>query len=283
MTTLGEARNEITRRLREAGVEDAVSDADWMLVALTGHARVALPLYKAQPLTRVQGDVLAAQTRRRIAGEPLQYILGSQDFLGLPFLVDERVLIPRPETELLCEMALAEIDKGARMALDLCCGSGCIGVALAKLRPGARVWASDASAWALDVARENARRLDAEVTFLRGDLLSPAEGLRFDLIVCNPPYIPSGDIAALSREVQKEPTSALDGGADGLDFYRRIAEEAPAYLSGPRVLLLEVGHDQAERVASLCAAAGARTEITKDYQGIARFVRAQWREGTRDV
>lgn len=281
--TIGEARFDITKRLREAGVEDAASDADWMLVALTGYTRAALPLHKAEALTQAQCDTLAAQTRRRVAGEPLQYILGSQDFLGLSFLVDERVLIPRPETELLCEMALAEIDSGAGSALDLCCGSGCIGVTLAKLRPGARVWASDKSDGALDVARENARRLAAEVTFLQGDLLAPAEGLRFDLIVCNPPYIPRGELSALSKEVRREPASALDGGEDGLDFYRRIAGEATARLSGHRVLLLEVGHDQAEAVASLCAAQGADTQITKDYQGIARFVRAQWREGTRDV
>lgn len=281
--TIGEAQRDIALQLRQAGMPDADSDAAWMLVDLTGHPRAALPLYKAASLDPAQTERLAAQLQRRLAGEPLQYILGSQDFLGLPFLVDSRVLIPRPETELLCELALAEVDAGANAVLDLCCGSGCIGVTLAKLRPEARVWASDQSGDALEVARENARRLSADVAFLQGDLLAPAQGLRFDLIVCNPPYIPTGELAGLSREVQREPASALDGGADGLDFYRRIASEAPEYLAGRRTLLLEVGHDQAAEVAALCAAQGAETEIQKDLRGIPRFVRANWREGTLDV
>lgn len=283
MMTVGEALRGVTQQLRQAGIPDADSDAAWMLVELTGHSRAALPLYKAQPLDKAQMERLAEQTRRRTAGEPLQYILGSQEFLGLPFLVDERVLIPRPETELLCEMALAAVDAGADTVLDLCCGSGCIGVTLAKLRPKVRIWASDQSEGALAVARENARSLSAEVTFLQGDLLAPANGLRFDLIVCNPPYIPTGELTGLSREVQREPAAALDGGVDGLVFYRRIAREAPKYLSGRRMLLLEVGYDQAETVAGLCGVQGAYTEISKDLRGISRFVKANWREGNLDV
>lgn len=281
--TIGEALQVITRQLRQAGMPDAHSDAAWMLVDLTGHPRAALPLYKAQPLTGDQAALLREQTRRRLTGEPLQYILGSQDFMGLPFRVDSRVLIPRPETELLCELAISEVDAGAGTVLDLCCGSGCIGVTLAKLRPKTRVWATDKSPEALAVALENAERLSADVTFLQGDLLAPAQGLRFDLIVCNPPYIPTGELAGLAPEVRREPTSALDGGADGLAFYRRIAAEAPGFLQGRRVLLLEVGHDQATQVAALCAAQGARTWIEKDLRGIPRFVKADWREGTMDV
>ncbi len=211
---------------------------------------------------------------RRAAGEPLQYILGEQDFFGLRFRVDGRVLIPRPETEILCEKALDFLRTRPGMkALDLCAGSGALAVTLALRCPDAEVWACDISPDALEVAGENARRFGAAVRFAQGDLFAPLSGERFDLIVSNPPYVARSDLDKLQPEVRREPVLALDGGPDGLDFYRRIAREAPPHLHEGGRILLEVGAGQAEAVASMLAARNfLPDEILRDLSGIPRVV-----------
>ena len=263
--------------LRAAGVPDPEVDAAELLAHVTGQQALLL---RADAWTALCGDVLTAfeaLVARRLRREPLQYILGSQSFLGRAFHVDERVLIPRPETELLAERAIGRLrgyGPGAA-ALDLCCGSGCLAVSLALEVPEAAVHAADISEGALAVTRRNAEALGASVTLRQGDLFDAVDGLVFDLIVSNPPYIPAEECSALQAEVLREPLLALSGGPDGLDFYRRIAAEAPARLNPGGVILLEVGDGQAPAVAALLRQAGWRdTAMYQDYQGIERIVEA---------
>ncbi len=224
----------------------------------------------------------------RAGGMPLQYITGNQEFMGLPFNVNEKVLIPRQDTETLAEKALALVNERkpsmrALRILDMCCGSGAIAVSLAHhLKKTGRkisVTASDISADALAVAKSNAviNGVGKNIEFVMGDLFDPfprnkkGRGKKqFDLIVCNPPYIPSGVIPTLMREVRDhEPISALDGGVDGLDFYIRILGDAGLFLSKGGIMLLEIGHDQGQALRLLTEAAGAYmpAEIIKDDAG----------------
>ena len=188
--------------------------------------------------------------------------------------MDSRVLIPRQETETLCELGLAHLHGiRAPRVLDLCTGSGALAVAIKTECPRAEVTAADLSADALDVAMENARRNGADVRFLQGDLFAPVAGERFDLVVSNPPYIPSADCDTLQPEVRREPRMALDGGNDGLCFYRRIVAEAPAHLTTGGMLAVEVGDGQAAAVAALFASAGLTgTAVHNDLYGMARVV-----------
>lgn len=263
---------------QEAGVPDPEVDASLLLSHVTGCAPLLL---RTDDWTALPDDVLSAfdvLARRRMAREPLQYMLGVQSFLGRDFHVDGRVLIPRPETELLAERAIAALrrkEPGAS-ALDLCCGSGCIAVSMALEAPEAEVHACDLSVGALEVARRNAEALGASIVLHQGDLFRAVDGLSFDVIVSNPPYIPSSDCLSLQREVRQEPLMALDGGADGLDFYRRIADEAPAHLRPGGMLLLEVGYGQAAAVLRLMEGAGFRDcRAHEDYQHIARMIEAR--------
>ncbi len=271
---------EAAERLRQAGVPDARVDTSLLLAHVTGRQALALRLDTDTVLDEKELDAFERLCARRAAREPLQYILGEQPFFGRPFRVTPAVLIPRPETELLCELALERLRSQASPAvLDLCCGSGCIGVTLALERPDARVTAADISPEALAVARANADSLGARVTFARGDLFAAVEGQRFDLILSNPPYIPTADLApeALQAEVQREPRLALDGGADGLSLYRRIAAEAPAHLADGGLLLMELGIGEAEAVGELCREAGLTdVRVHPDLNGIPRMLEARF-------
>lgn len=203
---------------------------------------------------------------------PLQHITGEQEFMGLSFRVDENVLIPRQDTEILVETAMKQAKAGMQV-LDLCTGSGCIIISLMKLRPGIEGTASDISADALKVARENADRLDAKVRFVESDLFERIYG-RFDLIVSNPPYIPTGTIGRLMEEVRLyDPRTALDGHGDGLYFYRKIIEESDLYLKQGGWLMFEIGSDQGEAVTAMMRRAGyTRVEVIRDLAGLDRVV-----------
>lgn len=208
---------------------------------------------------------LEAMIALRLKGEPLQYIIGEWEFMGLPIITRPCALIPRQDTETLVEYALS--NKGSYItALDMCCGTGCIGVSLAKLGK-LKVTFGDISESCLALARENAALNGVEGNFVHTDLFENIAG-RFDLICINPPYIPTADLASLQKEVQQEPMLALDGGEDGLDFYRRIAEEYSAYLNEKGMLLLEVGIGQAQDVIKLFKNAFA----VNDLCGIERVV-----------
>lgn len=184
---------------------------------------------------------------------PLGYILGEQPFMGRDFIVREGVLIPRQDTEALCAQVLSGMAQDARV-LELCCGSGAVAVTLKLERPKAQVTASDISPACVKTAMENAARHGAQITVLQSDLFAALGDNRWEIIVCNPPYIPTSAIPALMPDVRLyEPHLALDGGADGLAFYRRLAAEAPRHLVSGGVLYMEMGHDQQRQLAAIFA------------------------------
>ncbi|MCW5575811.1 MAG: peptide chain release factor N(5)-glutamine methyltransferase [Burkholderiales bacterium] len=225
------------------------------------------------PLTAAQARQYAGLVARRAAGEPVAYITGRREFHGREFRVTPAVLIPRPETELLVELALRRLPAGAaQRVLDLGAGSGCIGVTIAAERPQARVTLVDASAEALDVARANAARWAPANTALRhGDWYSPVVGECYDLIVANPPYVADGDAHLAQGDLRFEPRAALVSGADGLDAIRRIVSAAQRHLSPSGWLLLEHGYDQAGACADLLRAAGFTGLLAEcDLAGIVR-------------
>ena len=222
-----------------------------------------LNTYKASPFPAALMPRLEELVSRRKSGEPLQYILGKWEFMGLPFYTRPCALIPRQDTETLCEKALAI---GGKTLLDLCCGTGCIGVSLAKLG-GFEVTFGDISRDCIDLARENAALNGVAGSFVLTDMFGNISG-SYDMICVNPPYIPTSDLALLQAEVKREPALALDGGADGLDFYRRIARDYAAHLNPGGALLMEVGAGQAEDVAAMFPNAGR----IEDICGIERVV-----------
>ena len=242
--------------LAEKGVENARLEAEWLLCAATGLDRVGLYVNFEKPLSEAELATCRGMVARRARREPLQYILGSQEFNGLDFVVTPAVLIPRHDTEVLVAEALRRAIPGSRI-LDIGVGSGCIAVALAMALPEAQVWGVEKSPDALSLAQQNAERNGVQVTLFEGSLFEPFPGERFDLIVSNPPYIPTADMEGLQPEVRDfEPHGALDGGPDGLDFYRAMIPAAPAHLVPGGWLLFEVGIDQAEAVSDLLAGSG---------------------------
>lgn len=260
---------------RDAGIPDPEVDAALLLSHVTGQPPLSLRLDMTTVLpdgVLTRFDVLVS---RRLTRQPLQYLLHTQPFLGRDFYVDERVLIPRPETELLAERAIAALREHPHpIALDLCCGSGALAVSMSLEVPDAQVHAADLSPDALAVTAKNAELLGASVTLHQGDLFAAVPEPAFDVIVSNPPYIPSADCLTLQEEVRREPMMALDGGTDGLNFYRRIASDAPKFLRPGGVLLLEVGFDQAEAVMALLADF-ADVRAHEDYQHIPRMIEAR--------
>ena len=243
------------------------ADMDWLFAETLGVKRSHVAELKT--LSKAQYDSIMEIAKRMSDGTPLQYALGNADFYGIRLAVNKNVLIPRPETEELAELAIAEVSARENAAvLDLCTGSGAIAVAVAK-NTAARVCASDISEGALQVARANALNVGANIEFLKSDMFDGIEG-RFDVIVSNPPYIPTADIATLDEKVKGfEPMLALDGGDDGLKFYRRIADGLDAHLSDGGVLLLEMGIGQSESVSEIFAAYDV--QIKKDIEGVERI------------
>ena len=272
-----------TDDFRTRGIESPRLDAE----VLVGHAldldRTRVIIESMRPLEPGELTLLRDLVKRRRTHEPIAYLRGHREFYGRSFKVDPRVLIPRPDTEALVEVALERsnhVSLSARV-LDLCTGSGCVAITLARQRPTSRVVATDLSADALGVARENARLLGAyNVAFREGDLFGALEGASrllpttFDLITANPPYIPSGDIEGLMADVRDfEPRLALDGGADGLDLVRRIVAEAPRFLDPDGVLAMEIGAGEAEATAAIYTEHGFRdVAIARDYGKIERVV-----------
>lgn len=262
-----------TGYLAAKGVENARREAEWLLCAATGLDRVGLYLNYDKPMNEAELAAYRSLVARRAKREPLQHILGTQEFDGLTFEVSPAVLIPRHDTETLIEQALKSVPS-PRSILDIGTGSGCIAIALARRLPAACVAAVDISAEALDVAQRNATRLGVAIEFLHGSFFEPVAGRRFDLIVSNPPYITTDDLATLQPEVRDhEPRLALDGGPDGLAAYRVIVSQAASHLQPGGWLWCEVGAGQAADVASLLAQAGFGGIITaNDPGGIERVV-----------
>ena len=282
--------------LEKSGVADPLVDAELLVLYAAGIER--LRAYMDNPeadlglLSRINRLV-----KRRACGEPLQYIIGHVDFLGLEIRVGKGVLIPRPETEMLVEEAIKAVgsqklpphpplSKGGRRGgeysslsiLDLCTGSGCIALALAREFPAAEVYATDVSAKAIKYAKDNAEHNGiCNIAFLKGSLFRPVEeNMAFDLITANPPYIRTSDISGLQREVREwEPLRALDGGDDGLDFYRNILLKAAGHLKEGGWIFFELGFGQAEAVAEMADNSGFKNiELIKDFAGIDRVLKA---------
>jgi release factor glutamine methyltransferase len=260
--------------LAEKGVENARLESEWLLCQALGLDRVGLYVNFDRPLSGAELAAVRGMVGRRARREPLQYILGTQEFAGLEFDVAPAALIPRHDTEVLVAEAVRR-GGGARRILDIGVGSGCIAVALARRLPDAELYGVERSPAALALAERNIEKHGVRVTLFEGSLFEPFPGQRFDMVVSNPPYIPTGDLEGLQSEVRDfEPREALDGGADGLDFYRLIIPAAPDYLTSKGLLLFEVGIDQAEDVLALFARTGRFGELftAKDPAGIERVV-----------
>ena len=269
--------------LSSAGIEAAQLEAREILCAAA--EKTAEELYR--DISLYTTDAIAEKTEalqaRRLAGEPIAYLLGEWSFCGLPFFVSPAALIPRVDTEMLAQLAMNRLKEhpGHTRILDLCAGTGCVGLTAAALLKNTRAVLVDLSDGALDLCKRDIRRhkLTGRAVSLKGDALqAPSHALgQFDVLVCNPPYIPTGDLAALDTSVKDfEPLLALDGGEDGLDFYRGITELWQPALKPGGHLLYEVGIGQAEKVAWLLVKAGYENiRITRDTGGIDRVVEGQ--------
>lgn len=266
--------------LLSKGVVNSRLEAEWLLCAATGLDRVGLYLQYDKPLNDTELAEYRAMVTRRARREPLQHILGSQEFCGIEYEVSADVLIPRQDTEVLVSEAIIR-QPTARTVLDIGTGSGCIAVTLQKRLSNSVVTATDISEAALTVAHRNARKHGAIIEFLKGSLFAPVFGRRFDLIVSNPPYIPTADIESLDLEVRDyDPRTALDGGDDGLDIYRSIIPLSVGHLNPAGWLLVEVGIGQAKDIEQLfwCTRNFCEPIVALDSGGIERVVGAQLKE-----
>ncbi len=284
--TVRDALKTAEESLLRKGLEDACVEAEMLLCHVLKKDRIYLYAYGKDPMDKDACPLFFDLLERRLEGEPLQYLLGTAEFMGITLRVNPSVLIPRQDTELLAETAIAELASRRKMpgtthvldlctihVLDLCTGSGALAIAIAKLAPGVSVCTTDLSPEALAVAEKNAEEADlpTPISFFQGDLFHalPPQS-RFDVIVTNPPYISTAVIETLDVQVRGyEPRAALDGGEDGLVLIRQILSEAPMYLNAGGVLLMEIGYDQGEAVASIAGREGgpfAEVRILKDLE-----------------
>lgn len=286
--TLRQIIKEGTESLEAAGIDEAALDAWYLLEYVTGISRAK---YYGEP-DRALGEGLVSRYRecieRRKERIPLQHITGEQEFMGFPFYVNEHVLIPRQDTETLAQEAVKLIrsrrNRGVRV-LDMCTGSGCILLSILKMCPGAEGVGCDISGDALTVAEKNAKRLELEAEWIRSDLFTEfAQGqdsMKYDVIISNPPYIRTADIEDLQEEVRfHDPRIALDGGEDGLYFYRKIIEGSIPYIQDGGFLLFEIGCDQGGDVAALMKGYGYESiRVKKDLAGLDRVVSGIYNKG----
>ncbi|MEK6325102.1 MAG: peptide chain release factor N(5)-glutamine methyltransferase [Acidobacteriota bacterium] len=281
MPTIAQAITEGADRFHASGVDQARRTAGLLLCHVVGIDRTHLLTRSEEQIDEASYRTYLALVERRAAGEPLQYISGHQEFYGLDFIVTPDVLIPRPETEFLAERVIklvSESRKRTPLIVDLGTGSGCIAVALAVHLPGARVIATDSSHVALDVARANAERhrVGDRIEFLEGDLVAPLLERHLDgavdVLASNPPYVHEESPELIQREVSEwEPHTALFGGADGLDFYRRLLADAPRFLKPNGYLVFEIGHAQLDPIRELIDRSALElVDVTHDLQGLPR-------------
>lgn len=259
-------------KLQNVGIEEAALDARLLLENVCDTDRNTLLVHGDRPVSEEEKSRYEEYIEKRESHVPLQYITGEQEFMGLSFKVNENVLIPRQDTEILTEEALRELSDGMDV-LDMCTGSGCILLSLLNYTNDCHGVGVDISEKALEVAEENNRRLGKDAVFMQSNLFEKVEG-KFDMIVSNPPYIPSDVIPTLMEEVKTyEPMSALDGKEDGLYFYREIVKQAGEHLNRGGKLFFEIGCEQAEDVSKLLADAGYKeVQVVKDLAGLDRVV-----------
>lgn len=267
MVSARQAVFELCTMLKLGGVEDTAFEAKEIFRETTGK----LPIITDEITQEQLGEMLML-AKKRAEGTPLQYLFGKWEFYGLPFYVGEGVLIPRPETEILVEKAIEKLKNGGRM-LDLCSGTGCIAISVAK-NTNAEVWAVELHEKAFSYLEKNIALNNVNISAVNGDALNGAviPDLTFDIITANPPYLTKSEMNELQREVRYEPETALFGGEDGLDFYRELIPIWSKRLNANGILAFEVGDNQAEAVQKLMTQAGLKTEIVKDLQGIERIV-----------
>ncbi len=267
-------KNEIRDRLADAGIAEAEHESSLILEWICGIDRMNYLMNPDAPVSEDRYKDLQNVLGHRERREPLQYLMKSADFMGYSFYVDERTLIPRQDTECLVELAAERIGKeDSPEVLDLCCGSGCIGISIGKICPKAQITLADFSADALEVAGINAERLNQKAVRIHSNLLDDVPG-RYDYILSNPPYIPTKVVEELMPEVKDyEPRMALDGSDDGLMFYRKIIDSAPDHLKTGGQLIFEIGYDQGEALETLLTEAGfSQVEVHKDLAGLDRVV-----------
>lgn len=262
--------------LKEKGIDYPRRQAEDLISDALGLSRVNLYVNFDRPLTDIELKLCRTRLARRAKGEPLAYIHGQVAFYECQLTVNRDVLIPRPETEILVDKIanqLAKLDLQGKVLWDLCCGSGCIGIALKKRFPELTVVLSDLSPAAVAVARQNGERNRVQITVRQGDLLTPFQGEKANFVVCNPPYISDSEFSTLDHEVsQFEPKIALVAGETGLEFYRRLAETLPAHLVPGAKVWLEIGYTQGERVKGLFQGKPWKTaHVEKDWSGHDRF------------
>lgn len=280
-------------QLSKAFCMDPKIDAQELYCYLTGLDKVSLFLKAEEEVDSETEEKYMELIRRRAERIPLQHITGVQEFMGYTFRVNPHVLIPRQDTETLVTEAAKTIQSTPREklsffeklkgrkewdVLDLCCGSGAVGISLAKICSNVKVTATDISAEAVETAEANAEDLRVKVRFITGDMFEPVKGRKFDMIVSNPPYIRTNMISILQEEVKDhEPLNALDGGRDGLDFYRTIVEKAADFLKPEGFLLMEIGHDQGEDLRKMLKDSGkySPAAVIKDLPGRDRVVKCK--------
>ncbi len=264
-----------TKCLTDAGVPDAALDAWYLLQMVCRIERSYYYVHGEEDITQDAQKEYEIAVQKRAEHIPLQYIIGEQEFMGLRFKVNSNVLIPRQDTETLVEQVLKIVKPGMKV-LDLCTGSGCVLISVLKNAPELTGMGSDISKTALLVAKENAKLHEVDAEWVRSDLFDNIIET-FDVIMANPPYIPTGEILSLMPEVRDfEPENALDGGADGLDFYRKIAGQVKDYLNPGGYVYMEIGYDQGEAVSELMRNAGfTEVEVIKDLARNDRVVKGK--------
>lgn len=279
MKTLSEVYRYATDKLKEAGIENAVYDAKIIFETVFGVSYSQLVLNPEMPYDEKLIKKLDTLLDERMEGRPLQYIIGEWDFMGFTFRVGEGVLIPRSETEILVEYAVEKLRNVSKpVVFDLCSGSGCIGLSVKKLLPEARIFMIEKSNEALQYLNMNRIELGLarETIVIKGDITKGYDGFsslpKPDVILSNPPYIKSSEISALQKEVQFEPSMALDGGEDGYDFYKCLAEKWLPYINDDGFIAVECGEEQAEEISRMFENYCSETEILNDYSDIQRIV-----------
>lgn len=264
--------------LEQSNKENALFDTLCLLEQATSYTKTALYLNADKEVDKAKECVFKANIQKRALGEPLQYILATWEFMGMDFAVGTGVLIPRPETEILVELAIEELGKTKNnpVVFDLCAGTGCIGLSVAKLCTNANVYLIEKSPQALEylVRNNNSFQLD-NTTIVAGDILKNSQSFELpkpDIILSNPPYVTTGEMEGLQIEVGFEPQIALDGGCDGLDFYRAINEHWRPYLNAGGMLAVECGETQADKISDLFSQANNQVSVVRDYNKVKRFV-----------
>jgi release factor glutamine methyltransferase len=280
MKTVLEALTSISKNFTDNKIENGRRQAEDLLCDVLGCDRMKLYLNFEQPLTEHEWSICSERLFKRLQGQPMSYIHGSVDFYHCKIQVTPDVLIPRQETEILVDkivQTLSKEDCKGKVLLDLCCGSGCIGLALKKRFPELTVFLSDYSAAALKVARKNAEHNHLQVTFLEGDLLQPFINNKANYVVCNPPYISEEEFASLDREVRDfEPRQALVSGVTGLEFYQRLAQELPNHLYPHAKVWFEIGYNQGESLRKIFSdSLWLNPTVENDYARQNRFFHVQ--------